>query len=47
MKRITTNLRLPEQLHKKLVAEADKRGISLNALITLKLEGTIPVRKET
>ena len=46
MKRATVHLRLPTKLHKQLVAEAGQRGISLNALITLKLEGTIPVRKE-
>jgi predicted HicB family RNase H-like nuclease len=37
MKRVELTLRLPVELHQELVAEADRFGISLNALILIKL----------
>jgi predicted HicB family RNase H-like nuclease len=38
MKRIELTLRLPVDLHEELVAEANRLGISLNALILVRLQ---------
>jgi predicted RNase H-like HicB family nuclease len=37
------NVELPESLHRQLAIEAAQQGLSLNQLITLKLEAPIPV----
>jgi Mg-chelatase subunit ChlI len=37
MARFETKIRLPEELHATLTAEATHRGISLNALVTIVL----------
>jgi predicted HicB family RNase H-like nuclease len=37
------NVKLPESLHRQLVIEAAQQGLSLNQLITLKLEAPISV----
>lgn len=38
VKRVTTAVRLPQPLHERLTAEADKREVSTNLLVTKAIE---------
>ncbi len=41
-KRVSTAVRLPADLHRRLVAQAEQRDVSVNLLVTKALERVLP-----